>query len=587
MKMSLPAAAVIFSVVLTPDWQAAAAEVSPRSISGRYPHLTMFNHQNECGIGALAVWADKLWAITYAPHKPLGSDDKLYSIDRQLRLTAHPKSVGGTPAGRMIHLESDQLIIGPYFIDAEQNVRVVKPRDMPGRITAIARHLEHPERLVYVVDMEGKIYEVDVKTLAVKKLFHKPVPGWHSKGAYTAADRLVFSNNGDRAVSRFKKSPYLVGADPQGPDEAGLLAEYDGRKWNIVARRQYTEVTGPRGIRAKATPGEPLWSVGWDRRSLLLSVLHEGQWTTYRLPKADFSYDGRHGWHTEWPRIREVVPGEGERPPRLLMNMHGGWFDFPKAFRPGNTAGLKPLGAYLKITADFCRWQDRIVFACDDVSKFANPLVNQAQSNLWFAAWEELSRKGAPAGYGGPWVNDDVKAGETSRPYLFTGYRQRVLHLAHQSPHSVDFTIEIDRQGDGRWEQLQTAQVPPNGYHYHIFPAAQAGQWLRLKCGHDAKAATAYFHYGPSAGAVENREPFRGLADIDQQQTYSVGIVRPRGGDLGTLQLLAKRVNPESGPAQAEYYELDADLKLRRLPEKTEEADYLKTRGTVKELDFM
>jgi hypothetical protein len=38
-------------------------------------------------------------------------------------------------------------------------------------------------------------------------------------------------------------------------------------------------------------------------------VLDAGAWSAYRLPKASHSYDGAHGWNTEWPRIREIGDG--------------------------------------------------------------------------------------------------------------------------------------------------------------------------------------------------------------------------------------------------------------------------------------
>ncbi|MCK5000274.1 MAG: hypothetical protein KAS23_12090, partial [Anaerohalosphaera sp.] len=108
------------------------------SISGVYPDLTVYGvySQNgahkvagheECGIGAVVPWAGKLWMITYAPHKPHGSEHKLHSVDADMNLTIHPESVGGTPAGRMVHRESNQLLIGPYVIDAKGNVRVIGP----------------------------------------------------------------------------------------------------------------------------------------------------------------------------------------------------------------------------------------------------------------------------------------------------------------------------------------------------------------------------------------------------------------------------------------------------------------------------
>src|SRR5205085_2762253 len=81
---------------------------APVRVSGRYPHLAMFNHQGECGTGAVVPWADRLWVITYAPHLPQGSDDKLYEIDPDLKRVTRPESVGGTPADLMIHRESNQ-----------------------------------------------------------------------------------------------------------------------------------------------------------------------------------------------------------------------------------------------------------------------------------------------------------------------------------------------------------------------------------------------------------------------------------------------------------------------------------------------
>ena len=43
-----------------------------------------------------------------------------------------PESAGGTPANRMIHRESQQLNIGPHFIDRDREVRVIFRKVMPG-----------------------------------------------------------------------------------------------------------------------------------------------------------------------------------------------------------------------------------------------------------------------------------------------------------------------------------------------------------------------------------------------------------------------------------------------------------------------
>src|SRR5687768_11096419 len=264
---------------------ANAAE--PRSFSGIYPHLAYFNDEGECGAGAVVPWANRLWVVTYGPHFPLGSSDKLYEIAGDLRVTVRPESAGGTPANRMIHAESQQLFIGPYAIDARGGVRVIPPNVMPGRLTGNARHLSDPANKIYFATMEEGLYEVDVKTLAVRELYPDAnasgsrdgpmLPGYHGKGLYSSQGRVVYANNGESSQEARVR-----------PDvEAGVLAEWDGKDWTVVRRNQFTEVTGPGGIRGNKNPAtDPLWSIGWDHRSLILMLLDGGTWHRFRLPKA-------------------------------------------------------------------------------------------------------------------------------------------------------------------------------------------------------------------------------------------------------------------------------------------------------------
>ncbi|MFM7240835.1 MAG: hypothetical protein ACKO3A_01790 [Opitutia bacterium] len=312
---------------------------APAEWSGIYPSLAYFNNEGECGTGAVVPWADRLWVITYGPHLPYGSSDKLYEITPDLELVVRPESVGGTPANRMIHRESNQLIIGPYFIDAQRNVRVIPPKLMPGRLTGNARHLTDPANMVYFATMEDGLYEVDVRTLAVKGLIKeiknvpKPgqtaevspatitstLPGYHGKGLYSGQGLVILANNGEQSAQALV-DPTIV---------SGGLGSFNGAgNWQLIRRNQFTEVTGPGGLSGNADPAkDPLWTVGWDFRSLILMVMEEGKWTSFRLPKGSHSYDGAHGWNTEWPRIRDI----GEAGARL-MTMHGLFWTFPAGF---------------------------------------------------------------------------------------------------------------------------------------------------------------------------------------------------------------------------------------------------------------
>jgi len=70
------------------------------------------------------------------------------------------------------------------------------------------------------------LYEVNVHTLAVNKLFHKPVPGWHGKGGYTAQKQLIIANNGEHKVFDIKTEYLKARAAPKNSDEKGVLASW-------------------------------------------------------------------------------------------------------------------------------------------------------------------------------------------------------------------------------------------------------------------------------------------------------------------------------------------------------------------------
>lgn len=494
---------------------------NPTFISGVYPHLTTYADNgglvrslNECGIGVVVPWAGKLWMVNYAAHEPLGSDHKLYSIGENMELTIHPESVGGTPAGRMIHKESNQLFLAHYAVDASGRVRAIQPTDMPGRVTAYTRHLKDPENFVYMVDMEGMIYEVHVHSLAVNKLFHKPVPGWHAKGAYVAQGRLIMSNNGEHVGGSFKRGiseeeaeAILKRIKATHPDDRGALATWDGDYWEVVERRQYTDVMGPGGLTGNESSTDPVWSIGWDKSALRLKVLDNGEWSTFLLPKAAFNNDAIHGWYTEWPRIRELAAGQ------WMMDMHGMFFDFPATFSKSNTAGIAPIGSHLRYIPDFTVWNDRLVLATDETSIQGNPKAGQPQSNLWFGSMDDLEEWGPGSGYGGPWIQEPVVGNAPSYPFLVNGFKERILHLVVHDQEGVSISIEVDRAGTGNWEVYQ--EVPVSGYTPFIFPDSFQAQWVRLRPNRDS-IVSAYFHQSDRnyRSSDEGAVLFAGLADL-------------------------------------------------------------------------
>jgi hypothetical protein len=550
----------------------------PPSWSGIYPHLAYFNEEGECGTGAVVPWADRLWVITYGPHLPFGSTDKLYEITPDLQQVIRPESVGGTPANRMIHRESQQLVIGPYFIDLKRNVRVVPPKLMPGRHTGNARHLTDPAGKVYFATMEEGLYEVDVKTLEVTGLIKdgnpaKPgqtseknpaaisseLPGYHGKGLFSGQGRLVYANNGENS-SDAKRDPRTA---------SGALGEWTGEgDWKLVRRNQFTEVSGPGGIEGNADPAnDPVWSIGWDARSLILMVLDQGKWHAYRLPKASHCYDGAHGWNTEWPRIRDI----GEKD--LLMTMHGTFWRFPKSFSASHAAGIRPRSTYLKVIGDFCAWNGRLVFGCDDTAKsaflntksgdeyLANP--GQSHSNLWFTPKETPDLLGPPLGRGAVWLRDNVKAGTASEPFLFAGYKNRTLHLSHKSAKPLAIILETDRAGNGEWKTLSQVTIPAGESSRVDFTESQQGEWIRLRTDGEATSLTAAFVYSnPDTRGTTPDKMFDGIATVASGDSSS-GWMRVRGNNKRSLLLAAAATGKKPGGEAC--YELDAAMKLRPL----------------------
>ncbi len=555
---------------------ALVASAQHRSVSGIYPHLAMFNNEAECGTGAVVPWADRLWAVTYAPHKPLGSSDKLYEITSSLEQITRPESIGGTPANRMIHRESRQLFIGPYAIGPDCSVRVIPYTNMFGRPTGNARHLTDPAAKVYCASMEEGIYEVDVRTLAVTELWGDEqldpnsrwqdmpkkqarfarLPGYHGKGFYSGQGLLVYANNGEHGAPAQRR--------PDVP--SGVLAQWDGTAdaWTMIRRNQFTDVTGPGGIYGNANPAtDPVWSIGWDHRSLILMVLDRGQWQAYRLPKASHCYDGAHGWNTEWPRIRDI--GEDA----LLMTMHGSFWRFPRTFSAASSAGIAPRSTCLKVIGDFCRWNDRLVFGCDDTaqSEFLNKDrlkgdlagPGRSQSNLWFVQPARLDGFGPSLGRGAVWLNDDLQAGVVSEPFLFSGFAKRSLHLAQAGASRAGFTLEVDARGDGRWKTLREVTVPARDPVWIEFPRHETGAWIRLMPKDDAPGVTAFFHYRAEDKRMAKSSPiFDGIATPNEPRAIG-GVLHVRGADHKTLRFVARNRDAELGG-----YDLDGDLRLRR-----------------------
>ncbi len=564
-----------FCVVVTANAQQQPARPQ---FSGIYPHLAYYNNEGECGTGAVVPWANRLWVVTYGPHLPFGSSDKLYEITPDLNLIVRPESTGGTPANRMIHRESNQLFIGPYAIDAQRQVRTIPYTEAPGRYTGLARDLTDPRQNLLLATMEEGFYRVNTQNLKTTLLYQDGnvkqkkkedvtnnfsgtlLPGAHGKGVYSGQGVMVYSNNGEPGPLALK----------QFDIEAGVLAEWNGKDWTVVRRNQFVEVTGPGGIYGNVNPAtDAIWATGWDQKSVLMGVRGDGKWSFFRLPKASHTYDGAHGWNTEWPRIRDV--GEAGKPD-YLMTMHGLFWRFPGTFSTTNTAGIRPRSAYLKVIGDFTRWNDRLVFGCDDSAQkeFLNRRKEkggiegpgQSNSNLWFTSPDTPDQLGPNTAEGAVWLNEAVEAGGQSEPFLFAGWANRSAWVQNHSKAALTLTFEIDRTGTGNWITLQTTSLTGQQATRIPFAPNVPGEWIRIRTDKAARLS-AHFAYAANDTRTTTANPmFAGLSSVKARATTG-GLLYGLGNNRRALGLLAQQYT-NGQPTAIGYYELDAAMKLVR-----------------------
>ncbi|MFP4053355.1 MAG: hypothetical protein ACLFV7_05770 [Phycisphaerae bacterium] len=455
---------------------------TPMDFSGVMPDLACTSEflptRSELAIGAMAQFSGRVWYVNYLSHKAAsGAGCGLYEIDEQFHRTRRYEGEGieGTYANRMVHHESSQLFLGPFVIDLDHHIQVIDEL-VDVRLASTARHLTDPENKVHVLGMEGEFFEVDVNTLEVTHLAdlctELDLPQGarpHFKAMYTAHGRVIVANNSydqpDFREDRF----------------AGRLAEWDGREWRILSRAPHYEVYGRQRL------GAVVYATGWDRRSAILhACIGSGgdlgtrrqdpssfHWKRYRLPKGSVNFE--HAWQTEWPRIREI---EHER---YLMDCQGMFYELSPHAWDGHVLGIRPVCTHLWAIPDFLNYRGCLLLGSDQTTPAHgdNILAGESESGVWVGKTDDLWSFGPPAGYGGPWFEDDVEADQPSDPYLFAGFTHQSICLRHDAAGEIDVDVELDATGTGQWCRAVRLSVPPEGL-CHSFPPGLQAHWLRL-----------------------------------------------------------------------------------------------------------
>ncbi|MFA5244509.1 MAG: hypothetical protein WC380_04355, partial [Pedobacter sp.] len=257
--------------------------------------------------------------------------------------------------------------------------------------------------------------------------------------------------------------------------------------------------------------------------------------------------------------------------PDYLMTMHGMFWRFPQTFSSGNSAGIRPRSAYLKVLGDYTRWNDQLVFGSDDAARleFLNKRkikgsiggAGQSNSNLWFTSLNQPDNLGPTTAEGSVWLNETVKAAEYSEPFLFAGWDRRSAWIHHTGQQAVTITFETDIAGNGQFKPFRSVTVKPGESLEISFPGSEPGEWIRA-VSNLATTLTIQFTYTDSE--LRNKRPdelFKGLANINSEKVQS-GLLYPLGNNRRTLGIAAYS-QTNTTKSIPEYYELNQDMKLQ------------------------
>jgi hypothetical protein len=232
----------------------------------------------------------------------------------------------------------------------------------------------------------------------------------------------------------------------------GCLAEWDGRRWALVDRAAFAEISN------LGSMSEAVLAAGWDRASALVKLRgRDGRWTTCRLPKAAHQDDCAPGGLCGGgrPRVREVVTE------RMLMDLGGLMYEVSGLTYAWS---IRPVTAHRRAISDFCSWRGLLVLAGADADAAcdANYLRSGPGCGLWFGMTDDLWQLGKPAGVGGPWRETAVRAGEPSAPYLMADFETKRVELSSTPPSRCSSPLRLTpRSSAGTGSRTQPSPCRP------------------------------------------------------------------------------------------------------------------------------
>ena len=316
----------------------------------------------------------------------------------------------------------------------------------------------------------------------------------------------------------------------------------------------------------------PIWSIGWDHRSLILMVLDGGKWHAYRLPKASHSYDGAHGWNTEWPRIRDI----GEKD--LLMTMHGMFWRFPEDLLRRRTPPASRRARRISrssATSAAGTTASSSAATTPRESEFLNAKTGEDFSPPRAVAVESLVHPADNSGSArpGPRPRRGLAARGREGGNAVRAVPVRRLSAADAAPgprsgagggiHPGDRSRSATEHGN----PCARSPCPPTDPRWWISPRSDKGEWIRIRADSDCHGSHRRIRLLQSRSAG-NHSPTRSSRASPQSDSKTDSLLRldarPWQKQALAAGLPGRSARTRNRPAEI-CYELDAEMKLRPL----------------------
>ena len=213
-----------------------------------------------------------------------------------------------------------------------------------------------------------------------------------------------------------------------------------------------------------------------------------------------------------------------------------------------------------------------MVFGCDDSAKseFLNKrkakgdilAPGQSQSNLWFTSPDLPDHNGTSDAIGAVWEGEEVTADEISEPFLLAGWKQRKVWIDNHSGSAVEYTFQIDENGDNTWTDDYMVSIAANSQEV-IDLSCLTGEWIRVKVNKPTETTVA-FVYGDVGNRMSgNSQLFKDLSSIEDNSAIG-GLLYSLGDNQRKLGVLANQTG-KNGLTETGYYELDDKLQLNKV----------------------